>query len=231
MVVFDITARYTSFEAFVFDFVMAPAVFQAALPFRDAVLEATREGDRILDVGSGGGQLALDLKTKKESLRLTGVDLSSSQVDRARRRGAKARAHVSFLQASALDLPFADGSFDLVYSVDCLKHWPDRARGLRECVRVIRPGGTLLLTEIDRETTLRNGLRFARTWKFPSLLKPLCFVPFFLFAVLRSLTMEEARALAAPLALQDAAVAPGPGGVNWTLRATKPLASGQALTP
>jgi SAM-dependent methyltransferase len=223
MVLFDIKARYNPFEAFVFDYFMSQAVIDTLQPFRDAILAEAQPGGRILDIGCGGGQLAIDLKKTRGDLAVTGVDLSINQIRRARARSARASEDVSFIQASALDLPFSDGSFDLVCSVDCLKHWPDMMRGLGECIRLIRPGGMLLITEIDRECTLKRGLQFVRRWRVPGLLKPLSLVPFFLFAVLRSLSMEDARALAGPLPLQDLTIEPGPGSVNWTLKARKPL--------
>lgn len=48
------------------------------------------------------------------------------------------------------------------------------------------------------------------------------FLNFSLFAVLRSLTMEEIRALIEPLPLQDVTIEPGPAGINWTMKAIKP---------
>jgi ubiquinone/menaquinone biosynthesis C-methylase UbiE len=222
MVLLDITARYNPFEAFVFDFFMAQAVLAIMPPFRDALLSAAVEGSRLLDVGCGGGQLALELKGMRQDLHLTGLDLSRGQLRRARARSARSGAGLRLVRASALELPFADGSFDLVYSVDCLKHWPDRSRGLGECIRVLRPGGQLLITEINRECTLGAGMKFASLWRLPGFLKPFAVIPFFLSAALRSLTMDEARALARPFPLQDVSVEPGPGGINWTLKAAKP---------
>lgn len=223
MVIFDITAKYNPFEAFLYDCFVSPGVSRTISPFKDSILASAPEGSRILDVGCGGGQLAVDLKKTRDTLRVTGVDLSMSQVRRARLRGRKAGADVRFIQASALELPFPDGFFDLVYSVDCFKHWPDKRKGLSECLRVTRPGGTILITEVDRGCTVKNGLRFVQKWNVPAFIRPLSVVPFFLFAVLRSHTMDEARSLAEPLPFKDTTVGPGPGDVNWTLKAKAPL--------
>lgn len=222
MMLLDVTAKYNSFEAFLFDYLVAPAVFDTLSSFKDTILAAAKEGYRILDIGCGGGQLAVDLKRTDGGLDLTGLDLCFSQLRRAKSRSTHARTDVHLVQASALELPFPDESFDLVYSVDCLKHWPDKNKGLRECIRLVKPGGTLLVTEVDRECPLAHGLRFVRKWNVPAVLKPCAIFPFYLFAVLRSLSMEEARALIEPLPLEDVVIEPGPAGVNWTIKARKP---------
>lgn len=219
--IFNVTDRYHPLEAFLFDSLVARAVLGTLGEFKGDILSSAGPGARVLDVGCGGGQLALALEHEGERLDVTGLDLSMGQLRRARRRGRKARARASFVRATALGLPFADESFDLVCSVDCLKHWPHRGAGLGECVRVLKPGGTLLLTEVDRECTLGSGLRFVRQWDVPFFLKPFSLVPFFVFAVLRSVTRKEALALARPLPLDGVRVETGPAGVNWTLKATK----------
>jgi len=221
MMLLDVTARYHPFEAFLYDSLVAPAVLETLLPFRDMVLATMKETSRILDVGCGGGQLAIEIARARPDLEVTGVDLSSSQLRRAKFRSAAAGARVDFIQASALDLPLPDASFDLVYSVDCLKHWPEKGRGLRECARLLRPGGMLFITEVNRDCTLRQGWNLVSKWRVPLPLRPFFVLPFFLFAAWRSLTVTEARTLAAPLGLEDLVVEPDPDGINWVMRGIK----------
>ena len=83
----------------------------------------------------------------------------------ARRRSSGAA--VFAVQARAEDLPFADGSFDSLYSSCAWKHWPDAAAGLAECVRVTRPGGAILVIEIDGASTEDEFRQFARTSRVP----------------------------------------------------------------
>ncbi|MDB9496767.1 methyltransferase domain-containing protein [Spirulina major CS-329] len=100
----------------------------------------------ILDVGCGIGGSTLHLARKYQA-NATGVTLSPIQAGRAKERALEAglTPHVDFQVADALALPFADQSFDLVWSLESGEHMPDKQQFLRECYRVLKPGGTLLL--------------------------------------------------------------------------------------
>lgn len=100
----------------------------------------------ILDVGCGIGGSSLYL-AEKFNARATGITLSPMQAARAKERSHA--MHLSdrtqFLVADALDMPFADGSFDLVWSLESGEHMPDKVKFLQECYRVLKPGGVLLM--------------------------------------------------------------------------------------
>ncbi|MEO7015199.1 MAG: class I SAM-dependent methyltransferase [Leifsonia sp.] len=97
---------------------------------------------RILDVGCGSGALLRFLGPARPDVELTGVDPAADMV----REAASARATV--LRARAEELPFADGSFDLLVSSTSFSHWQDHAAGLAECHRVLTPGGSLVLADV-----------------------------------------------------------------------------------
>jgi len=86
---------------------------------------------RVLDAGCGSGGIAA-LLTAPE---VVCVDQSAAAVEATSQRGLDA------LQADIEELPFADGSFDVVMSNWTLYHLPDLGRGVREIARVLRPGG------------------------------------------------------------------------------------------
>ena len=101
--------------------------------------------DRILDVGCGIGGSSLYL-AKKFNASVTGITLSPVQANRAiaraQEQGLSDRA--SFQVADALQMPFPDRSFDLVWSLESGEHMPDKQKFLQECFRVLKPGGTFI---------------------------------------------------------------------------------------
>jgi len=107
-----------------------------------------RPGDRVLDVGCGfGGTLAL-LRRDLPGLGLTGLNIEDRQLRRAAGLArARPGAPPAFVAGDACALPFADGSFDRLLAVECIFHFPSRLAFLREARRVLRPGGSLVLSD------------------------------------------------------------------------------------
>jgi len=100
----------------------------------------------ILDVGCGIGGSTLYL-AQKFNAEAAGVTLSPKQAKRAQERATEANLadRVQFQVANALDLPFADNRFDLVWSLESGEHFPDKAKFLQEAYRVLKPGGMVLM--------------------------------------------------------------------------------------
>ena len=108
----------------------------------------------IIDVGCGIGGSTLHLAQKFGS-NATGITLSPVQASRAKERAREAGldSRVDFEVANALEMPFADNSFDLVWSLESGEHMPDKAKFLSECYRVLKPGGKMIFaTWCHRET-------------------------------------------------------------------------------
>ena len=100
----------------------------------------------VLDVGCGIGGSTLYLASKYRAT-ATGITLSPVQAARAAARAQTAGLgeHVRFQVADALAMPFEDDSFDLVWSLESGEHMPDKKQFLRECCRVLKPGGRLIV--------------------------------------------------------------------------------------
>jgi tocopherol O-methyltransferase len=114
---------------------------------------------QILDVGCGIGGSSLYL-AQKFNAQATGITLSPVQASRATQRAQEAGlgTEVQFQVADALDMPFADNSFDLVWSMESGEHMPDKEKFLQECYRVLKPGGTFLMaTWCHRPITPATG--------------------------------------------------------------------------
>ena len=114
-----------------------------------ASMLAPKPGERVLDIGSGLGGPARYL-AKVCGCRVTGIDLTAEFVataaDLTRRAGLAGQ--VDFQQASALDLPFPDASFDLAWSQNVAMNIADRPRYYAEMRRVLVPGGRLAIQDV-----------------------------------------------------------------------------------
>lgn len=109
------------------------------------------EGDRVLDVASGTGKVAIvAARAAGTSGRVTGIDLSAGMLAAARRKAA--RLAITFRQMDAEALEFDDGSFDIVLCGFGIFFLPDMVRGMREMHRVLRPGGRVAFTTWTRES-------------------------------------------------------------------------------
>ncbi|MGD1030506.1 MAG: methyltransferase domain-containing protein [Opitutaceae bacterium] len=108
------------------------------------ILPYLRTGLTVLDCGCGPGSITRSIASHVPDGKIVGVDFSESQISAARGRNHPAgSAHVSFQTASAYDLPFAGGTFDIVFSHALLEHLSEPARAVAEFKRVLKGGGTL----------------------------------------------------------------------------------------
>lgn len=111
-----------------------------------------RPGEQILDIGCGPGFFVADLASAVQpGGEVTGVDPSPSMLAMAGRRSAD-RTNVTLLEGAAAALPVADESFDAALCVQVLEYVDDVPRALAEMSRVLRPGGRLVLWDIDWST-------------------------------------------------------------------------------
>jgi SAM-dependent methyltransferase len=124
--------------------------FRAAEALTEHVLRSAgvADGRRILDVGCGFGGTLDYLDTHYRDCRLVGLNIDVRQIRWARRLlGARADATadrpITFVAADGCALPVADASLDHVLAIECLFHFPSRRAFFREAARVLKPGGTL----------------------------------------------------------------------------------------
>jgi len=117
-----------------------------------------RSGQHVLDVGCGVGVPAIRLGQRVEAT-ITGVTISEWQAQEATRRirAAGLRGQVEVEVGDAAALAYPDASFDSVLLFQSLQHASDRGQWLREAVRVVRPGGRVVLTEFVEGIPLTAG--------------------------------------------------------------------------
>ena len=110
-----------------------------AVPFARIFPYAAYRDRPVLEIGCGMGTMAM--QWARHGAKVTAVDLNPVAVQQTRERFRVHRLSGSIVQADSRVLPFADDSFDYLYSWGVLHHSPDLERSLEQCFRVLRPGG------------------------------------------------------------------------------------------
>lgn len=105
-----------------------------------------RPGDRILDMATGTGALALDL-LGRPGVEIVGADITRPMLLRAQARAADRRRRLDLIECTAEAPPFADASFDSIVSAYLLRYVADVPATLEELLRLLRPGGTMAMLE------------------------------------------------------------------------------------
>jgi len=102
-------------------------------------------GTNVLDLGCFTGGRAIAWYQRYDLGSITGIDVNPVFIEAGRRFAESQGANARFVQAFGEALPFGDGTFDAILSFDVFEHVQDLSETLRECRRVLRPGGRLLL--------------------------------------------------------------------------------------
>jgi ubiquinone/menaquinone biosynthesis C-methylase UbiE len=138
--------QLTSDAAELYERYLVPALFR---PWAAdlVVLARLRQGDRVLDVACGTGVVA---RRATDDVgpggRVVGLDLNAGMLAVARSASAAEERAIEWCESSALSMPFADQSFDVVFCQQGLQFFPDRRAGLQEMHRVLVEGGHLMVS-------------------------------------------------------------------------------------
>ncbi len=131
-------------------------------------LDRLPKGTTLLDVGCGIGGSSRIL-AKDYEFQVTGITISPGQVQRATEltpEGVSAR----FQRDDAMNLSFADGSFDVVWCIEAGPHMPDKAGFAKELMRVLKPGGILVVADWNQRDARVKPLVLWERWVMKQLL-------------------------------------------------------------
>jgi ubiquinone/menaquinone biosynthesis C-methylase UbiE len=119
--------------------------------YADEVSRHVSPGANVLEVAPGPGYLAIELARK--GFNVTGVELSPDFVEIANNNAKEANVRVNFLQGNASNLPCEDNYFDFIVCSAAFKNFKEPVKALCEMHRVLKPGGTSLIIDMNHEAT------------------------------------------------------------------------------
>jgi ubiquinone/menaquinone biosynthesis C-methylase UbiE len=204
---------------------VSPAVVAALqVDLHERLIRNLPRGSRLLDVGCGGGQHAVQVVQQRPDLHVVGIDVSTTMVKRSRAlaRRANVTDKTTFDLGDAMELKFDSDSFDAVYCAGPLKQVPDKPRALRECHRVLRRGGRLLVMDVNRGCSYEDVVAFVNRTPLPDPGRRLLKNYFSAYVARQSIDLDEARALWSELPLHDCdGPRRIPGHPAWVMVGTK----------
>jgi len=131
----------------------------------DLVSKYIKDGDDIIDIGCSNGYSAFKQFEYNGTTKITGIDFAEKMIEHAQDVKEKKYkdAAINFSVGDILDIKFEDNSFDLAYTTRViinLTNWEDQRKAIKELLRVVKPGGRVIILEAFWEPlVLLNSLR------------------------------------------------------------------------
>ncbi len=132
-------SHFNGIVAHVYDFILPKRK-----PIEFLGLLNAQKHDKILEIGAGTGRIAKHYGLQVHDLTL--LDPAENMLKRAIELLPHAKTVIGFSE----EMDFPDNTFDKIVCYDSLHHWQDQIKGLREAFRVLKPGGFILLMEVDQ---------------------------------------------------------------------------------
>ncbi len=117
-------------------------------------------GGSVLEIATGPGYFCIEL-AKLGNFKITGLDISNDLVKIARTNAQQAGVQVDFLQRNASSIQFPDMSFDFVFCSWAIKNFMEPQKALNEMYRVLKPGGTVLIIDLNHDAASQEWDRYA----------------------------------------------------------------------
>ena len=112
-------------------------------------------GGKVLEIAPGPGYFCIEL-AKLGNYQITGLDISKSFVEIARKNAMGADVNVDFRQGNSSDMPFENESFDFTFCQAAFKNFTEPVKAIAEMYRVLRPGGTAVIADLRRDASPKD---------------------------------------------------------------------------
>jgi ubiquinone/menaquinone biosynthesis C-methylase UbiE len=156
------------------------------------------QGGDMLEVAPGPGFVAIEM-AKGGAYRVTGLDVSHTMVELARRNAAEAGVDVAFRQGNVSAMPFADNSFDLLACSAAFKNFSEPHRALEEMHRVLRPGGTAVILDLRKDVPMSEIGRYFRAIGLSTINRWITLATFRFMLLKRAYTPAQLEAMLADI--------------------------------
>ena len=110
------------------------------------------EGGQVLEIAPGPGYFSIEL-AKLGNYQISGLDISKSFVEIARRNAEQAGLRIDFREGNASAMPFKDNTFDFTFCQAAFKNFSEPVTAIAEMYRVLRPGGVSLISDLRRDAS------------------------------------------------------------------------------
>lgn len=116
------------------------------------LVEKIPANGKVLEIAPGPGYFCMEL-ARLGSYQITGLDISKSFVEIARKNAAEAGLNIDFREGNASALPFADNTFDFIFCQAAFKNFSQPVMAIAEMYRVLRPGGVSVIADLRRDAS------------------------------------------------------------------------------
>ncbi len=118
------------------------------------VAKHIKDGDSVLEIAPGAGYLSIEL-SKLGKYKITGIDISKDLVEIASRNAKEAGVDIDFRQGNVSNMPFHENEFNFIICVLAFKNFKEPLKALEEMHRVLKPGSTALIMDLNRKASMK----------------------------------------------------------------------------
>jgi ubiquinone/menaquinone biosynthesis C-methylase UbiE len=151
-------------------------------------------GGDVLEVAPGPGFLSIEM-AKAGRLRVSGLDISKTFVEIARRNADAVGVRVDFQNGNAAHMPFADQSFDFLVCRAAFKNFSEPVKALAEMRRVLRPGGKSVIIDLRRDVSMAEIRKYVDGLGLPFVSRLFTLWTFRFMLLKRAYTGQEFEAM------------------------------------